>query len=31
MRNNYAGWNGSGENIIYAAFSENPFKNSLAR
>ncbi len=31
MRNSFAGWNGSGENIIYAAFSENPFKNSLAR
>ena len=31
MRNNYAGWNGSSENIIYAAFAESPFKNSLAR
>jgi len=26
LRNNYNGWNGSGENIIYAAFAENPFK-----
>jgi hypothetical protein len=31
MRNTYSGWNGSGENFIYAAFAENPFKNSNAR
>ena len=27
----YAGWNASGDNIIYAAFAESPFKYALAR
>jgi hypothetical protein len=31
LRLSNAGWNGSSENIIYAAFAENPFKYSLAR
>jgi hypothetical protein len=31
MRNSFGGWNGSGENLIYMAFAENPFKNALAR
>lgn len=31
MRNSYANLNGSGITVIYAAFAENPFKNSLAR
>jgi len=31
MRNSFGGWNGSGENIIYMAFAENPFKNANAR
>jgi hypothetical protein len=31
MRSNASGINGSGDTIIYAAFAENPFKNSLAR
>jgi hypothetical protein len=31
MRNTFNGWNASGENYIYMAFAENPFKNSLAR
>jgi hypothetical protein len=30
-RSSGSGINGSGENIIYAAFAENPFKNALAR
>jgi hypothetical protein len=31
MRTASTGNNGSGDNIVYAAFAENPFKNSLAR
>ena len=31
LRTSNGGWNGSGNNYIYAAFAENPFKNSLAR
>jgi hypothetical protein len=31
MRNSFGGWNGSGENLIYMAFAENPFKNANAR
>jgi len=31
IRNTNSSINGSGNNIIYAAFAENPFKNSLAR
>jgi hypothetical protein len=31
LRNAGSGTNGSGETIIYAAFAENPFRNSLAR
>jgi hypothetical protein len=31
MRNTFNGWNASGENYIYMAFAENPFKNALAR
>jgi len=31
IRGSGAGGNGSGNTIIYAAFAENPFKNSLAR
>jgi hypothetical protein len=31
IRTNSADINGSTNNIIYAAFAENPFKNSLAR
>jgi hypothetical protein len=31
MRNTFNGWNASGENFIYMAFAENPFKNALAR
>jgi hypothetical protein len=30
LRNSGA-WNTSGDTLIYAAFAENPFKNSLAR
>ena len=30
-RSSQAGFNASGDNIIYMAFAENPFKNSLAR
>jgi len=31
LRTSNGGWNGSGNTYIYAAFAENPFKNSLAR
>jgi hypothetical protein len=31
LRGSYVPVNGSGNTIIYAAFAENPFQNSLAR
>ena len=31
IRGSGPGFNGSGEGMIYDAFAENPFKNSLAR
>jgi hypothetical protein len=31
LRNSTSGVNGSGETLIYAAFAESPFRNSLAR
>jgi hypothetical protein len=31
LRTAASGTNGSGDNIVYMAFAENPFKNSLAR
>ena len=31
LRSTSAGYNGSGNTYIYAAFAENPFKNALAR
>jgi hypothetical protein len=31
IRNTSSPYNGSGNTIIYMAFAENPFKNSLAR
>ena len=31
LRGSYAEWNASGGTFIFAAFAENPFKNSLAR
>jgi hypothetical protein len=31
IRSSWVGVNASGNNLIYAAFAENPFKNSLAR
>ena len=31
LRNTYSGFNGNGNNFIYAAFAENPFKYALAR
>jgi hypothetical protein len=31
LRTSWVGLNGSGENYVYIAYAENPFKNSLAR
>jgi hypothetical protein len=31
VRNLGGGWNASGGTYVYAAFSEHPFKNALAR
>jgi hypothetical protein len=31
LRATYGNTNGSGSTLIYAAYAENPFKNSLAR
>jgi len=31
IRNTWTDINGSGTSYVYAAFAENPFKNSLAR
>ena len=31
LRTNSSGWNGSGEEFIYAAFAEHPFNTSRAR
>jgi hypothetical protein len=31
LRTSWVGLNASGNTLIYAAFAENPFKNSLAR